>query len=103
MNEDIPAPKKVEDPTEDKFVPHFLPAIDINLLFDNMIYSKNSPMSPELMAHMKIVHGLYEPIIYLSDFWNLKKNMVALNSTLVSEIKELNLTLNFQNYKPFYF
>lgn len=45
--------------------------------------------------------GAYEPIIYLSDFWNLKKNMIQLNETL--DESKLNLTLNFQMFWPMYF
>jgi hypothetical protein len=33
----------------------------------------------------------YEPILYMSDFWNLKKHMVGMNET----VQTLNLTLNF--------
>jgi len=35
----------------------------------------------------------YEPILYLSDFWLLKKNMLCLNETL--DGSKLNLTLKF--------
>ena len=35
----------------------------------------------------------YEPIIYLSDFWILKKHLIPINETL--EGTSLNLTLNF--------
>lgn len=44
----------------------------------------------------------YQPIVYPTDFWVLKKYMVPMNETLF-EKGELNLTLNFQNYNVFYF
>jgi hypothetical protein len=43
--------------------------------------------------------GVYEPIIYLSDFWHLKKDFIPINSTL----SELNVSLSFQNYPIYYF
>ena len=44
---------------------------------------------------------IYEPIIYLSDFWHLKKDYLPLNDTL--DGKSLNLTLNFQNYRVYWY
>jgi len=39
--------------------------------------------------------------VWLSDFWNLKKNMVCVNETLNGQT--LNLTLNYQNFSPYWF
>jgi hypothetical protein len=41
----------------------------------------------------------YEPIMYLSDYWLLKKDMVMINET----VNELNLTLHFDTYSLNYF
>ncbi len=51
-------------------------------------------MPAEVASNLKIdwINYAYEPIIYLSDFWVLKKDMPILNDTLES----LNLTINFQ-------
>lgn len=46
--------------------------------------------------------GTYQPILYPTDFWLLKKYMLPMNDTLY-EKGELNLTLNFQNYNVFYY
>ena len=47
----------------------------------------------EISDHLTIDYdkGTYEPIIYLSDFWHLKKEFVPINDTL----EYLNITLNF--------
>ena len=52
-------------------------------------------MPPIVAQNLKVEWQslIYEPIIYLSDFWNLKKDLLPLNDTLNG--KSLNLTLNF--------
>lgn len=61
-------------------------------------------MPSEVAAHMVVdpATSTYQPIVYPTDFWVLKKYMVPMNETLF-EKGELNLTLNFQNYNVFYF
>jgi hypothetical protein len=41
----------------------------------------------------------YFPIVYLSDYWCLKKDLVMINDTL----SDLNLTLHFNTYSLNYF
>jgi len=41
----------------------------------------------------------YEPIMYLSDYWLLKKDLIMVNET----VDELNLTLHFNTYSLNYF
>lgn len=100
LNNDLPAPKKEVDPTEDQFYPHWKPEIYCNLVFDSTIYNLKEGMPPAVLSALK-KQGLdwetktYPPIVQVSDFWVLKKQMVPLNESLVGQ--ELNLTLNFQN------
>jgi hypothetical protein len=49
-----------------------------------MKYSILGGIPSEIARGIKVDRELmaYEPIIYLSTFWNLKKNMRALNDTL---------------------
>lgn len=60
-------------------------------------------MPPIVAQNLKVdwTYQTYEPILYMSDFWLLKKDYLPLNDTL--DDKSLNLTLNFQNYKAFWF
>jgi hypothetical protein len=105
---DIPAPKKAEqeqDPDEDHFYPHWKHHIDINLVCDDSLYNKSGSIPSEIAKAFrgKIDWGTntYQPIIYLSDWWLLKKDMRALNDTLDGET--LNLSLKFKNYLPYNF
>lgn len=61
-------------------------------------------MPSEVAANIHIDYETmtYEPIMYPTDFWVLKKYMVPMNDSLF-ETGYLNLTLNFQNYNVFYY
>lgn len=105
---DITPKAKVTNASEvqdDNYYPFWQPELYINLLVDHSKYSKSSQAAipPEIAKALKtdLDKNAYEPIIYLSDFWNLQKNMVELNETL--DGTNLNLTLNFQMFWPMYF
>ena len=93
---DIPAPKKAENATEDKHVPHWKTEIYLNLIFDETKYKYKFGMPSEVSSNIVVDWDTitYDPIVYVSDFWLLKKHMVPLNTTVIGS--ELNLTLNFQ-------
>ena len=75
----------------------------MNLIYDNTPYQKDGTMPSEVAQALKVdwKKGTYQPIIYLSDFWILKKHLIPINDTL--DGTSLNLTLNFQNYAVYYF
>jgi hypothetical protein len=62
---------------------------------DNTPYPKQGGIPSEVSKNLKIDWKIdaYEPIIYMSDFWLLKRDLVELNDTLAGT--SLNLTLNF--------
>jgi hypothetical protein len=91
---DIPLPKeKVNNTEEEDYAIFWKPSIYVNLVYDTSKYKRDGQMPAEVASNLKIdwINYAYEPIIYLSDFWVLKKDMPILNDTLES----LNLTLNF--------
>jgi hypothetical protein len=55
-----------------KFYPHWKKEININLVCDSQRYETKT-IPKEISQFMTIDHkkGTYEPIIYLSDFWQL--------------------------------
>ena len=84
---DVPiAKKQAQDDGEDQFYPHFKHQIDINLLCDNALYNLSgaipSEISKQLRGKIDWNTRTYQPVIYLSDFWLLKKDLRALNDTL---------------------
>ena len=105
---DVPAPKPAEvaEPVEVKpHLPFWLTGIDINLLADHSVYptAQQGAIPPEIQRSLNVDWKLqaYAPIIYLSDFWCLRKYMTPLNDTLGGT--SVNLTLNFRNYNTMYF
>lgn len=95
---------KGEDKKErnDQLHPHWKRELYLNVICDHTKYAKNAmhtgAMPPAVAANLKVDDSVdaYEPILYLSDFWHLKKDYVQLNDTL--DHKSLNLTLNFKQY-----
>jgi len=68
-----------------------------------MKYSLKGGIPSEIAANLRVDWDIYayDPIVYMSDFWMLKKNMIALNESI--EGKTLNLTLNFQNFGSYWY
>jgi Cleft lip and palate transmembrane protein 1 (CLPTM1) len=68
---------------------------------DNSAYTTKEGPPIQIRSQMTIdpsVNHFY-PIIYLSDYWCLKKDLVLVNET----VPELNLTLHFNTYSLSYF
>ena len=86
------ANKTVEDAEsadpDDQLYPHWKQELYLNVICDHSKYPKDSmhtgAMPPAVAANLKIDSEAlaYEPIIYLSDFWHLKRDFVQLNDTL---------------------
>ena len=87
---------------DDQLHPHWKRELYLNVICDHTKYAKNAmhtgAMPPAVAANLKVDDAVdaYEPILYLSDFWHLKKDYVQLNDTF--DGKSLNLTLNFKQY-----
>lgn len=97
--DETPHPKaKVEvDPLDDgKFFQYFKKELYLYLIYDNSAYSANEgpPIQIRQLMQLNYETMSYSPIIYLSDYWCLKKDMVLVNDTLL----DLNLTLHFNTY-----
>ena len=67
---------------DDKLYPHWKREIYLNVICDHTTYAKNTmhtgAMPPAVAANLKVDDDVdaYEPILYLSDFWHLKKDYV---------------------------
>lgn len=84
---DIPQPKAKTaevDENEDQYYPHWKKEININLVCDKNLYNKTGNMPSEVARNMKVdwTYNTYAPIVYMSDFWHLKKDFRPLNDTL---------------------
>lgn len=87
---DVPIAKKPtsedSDSEEDFYYPHWKHQIDINLICDDSLYNVTAAIPSEISRGLRgkidWQTATYEPIIYLSDFWLLKKDLRAMNDTL---------------------
>jgi len=74
--------KSEEKEKDDKFYPHWKRELYLNVICDHSTYAKNAmhtgAMPPAVAANLKVDDAVdaYEPILYLSDFWHLKKDYV---------------------------
>lgn len=105
LSDDIPMPeaKKTEEEVDDgKFYQYFKKELYLYLVYDNTAYQTADGGPPiQIRGSMNIDHktNSFYPIIYLSDYWCLKKDLVMVNDT----VPELNLTLHFNTYSLHYF
>ena len=112
-------PEKEEDKT---FYPHLKRFLNLNLVTDNTIYDENMSLVHEFVKpflQVDKIYGVYNPIMYASDFWVLQKNMILLNDTNIDilsgkvkpepkegeeDLEELpNLMLSFSPFPVSYF
>lgn len=89
-----------KDDVDKTYYPYFKPEIYVYLVLDTTSYTSNS-FPPPVANAVKLDFDTmtYDPIIYLSDYWVLKKNLILVNET----VPELNLTLHFYTYSLTYF
>jgi len=75
-------------------LPYFKTKIEIRPVFDQTVQNaqtlKQGPFK-HIVAHPDL--GIYKPYLYVSDFWLLEKDYVALNESLAES--PLNLTLSY--------
>lgn len=75
-------------------LPYFKTKIEIRPVFDQTVINGASAEQGPFKKLKKFPDlGLYQPYLYLSDFWLLEKDYVLLNATLVD--RPLNLTLSY--------
>lgn len=93
--------KEEVDENEDKtFYQYFKKEIYLYLIHDTTAYQLTS-LPPPVADAIKINEQThtYWPIVYLSDYWLLKKDLVMVNES----VSDLNLTLHFDTYSLNYF
>ena len=107
LSDDIPMPAQKETLAEEddaKYHAYFKKELYLYLIYDPATYGlgegSNGPPAP-ILKHMRVDRSVnhYFPIVYLSDYWCIKKELVHINETL----NELNLTLHLNTYSLNYF
>ena len=73
------------------FYPYLKQELNLHLLHDNTVYkSRDSwmPLIAHLMRHDKVL-GTYDPILYLSDFWVLMRDLVLVDIENLDRIRKV--------------
>jgi len=81
---DIEMPKDVDDSPKDlTYYPHLKRQIDLHVVTDSQVYPDIEVIPWQLRMHLLADSriGTFDPIIYPSDFWHLKKHLTLLNDT----------------------
>lgn len=84
--------KDEDEVLDDKYYPYFKKELYLYVVHDPHTYQPSQipePIAKKLRIDYEVMH--YQPIIYLSDYWLLKRDMVMVNET----VGELNMTLHF--------
>ena len=63
----------------------------MHLVFDVSKYKSRGDLIPQLKDYYKIDYftGLYEPILYLSDFWVINRDLIAVDDESLDRIKRV--------------
>lgn len=79
---------------------YFKKELYLYLIMDTQKYSPNSlPPPVAKVIEFDFDTMTYQPIMYLSDYWLLKRDLIMVNES----VPELNLTLHFDTYSLNYF
>eukprot|EP00923_Selenidium_pygospionis_P006907 GHVN01011882.1.p1 GENE.GHVN01011882.1~~GHVN01011882.1.p1 ORF type:complete len:769 (+),score=170.80 GHVN01011882.1:85-2391(+) len=93
----LAVPKKMPEP-------HLNRRIDMRLVYDTSRHNmKTIAANPALKQHLR-THpslGLYQPVVFATEFWTLEKDYIVLNETLAG--LPLNLTASWNTYPPWLF
>jgi len=85
---EAPPPKTKEEEKEENEIielkPHFKTTINVNLVADATHYSTKGGIPAEIAKRLRAdwEKYIYEPIIYMSDFWLIKRDYIELNDTV---------------------
>ena len=89
---------KVAEGVKQEVLSHWHPNITVNLVFDYTGWVPGQ-VPPPLDEFVEFTPSLreYKPIMYINDYWNLKRDYMPLNET----VSELNFTVTFQPLSMF--
>lgn len=90
--------KKMEMNLTEETVSHWHPNLTINIIDDHTPWVRGSVPQPlDEFIEFEPQTGKYYPIVYLNDYWNLRRDYQPINDT----VKELELFLTFSPLSMF--
>ena len=101
MMGDYDLPAEIESEKDPNYYPYLKPALSLHAVFDETDYtmsmSNGNPFLQPFMSWDK-QWGLYSPIMYASDFWNLRKSLRPLDDGV-----DLTISIDVGTYSSSYF
>ena len=72
-------------------MPYLKQELNLHLIFELATYKGRGELIPYIKDLYKIDYftGLYEPIVYLSDFWVLDRDLIPVNNESLDRIKRV--------------
>eukprot|EP00928_Gymnodinium_smaydae_P023842 TRINITY_DN19510_c0_g2_i1.p1 TRINITY_DN19510_c0_g2~~TRINITY_DN19510_c0_g2_i1.p1 ORF type:complete len:692 (+),score=179.07 TRINITY_DN19510_c0_g2_i1:104-2077(+) len=75
-------------------LPYLKKSIDIRPVYDQTVYNRQNLQQPPFRLLKTLPEeGVYQPFLYMSDFWLLEKDYLALNESVADQ--RLNVTLSY--------
>lgn len=84
-------PKNKTEMANEPYLPYLKKEINAHLICDQTVYKDRTAFSPLIYYSMSFDDklGLYDPILYLSDFWYLRRDLILMDQTAVERIKSV--------------
>ena len=82
---DFEMPASIQDSEEEEedltYYPYLKQEINLHLVCDTSAYESRRSLMPNVAHLFSLDHwlGLYDPIVYLSDFWVLMRDLILLD------------------------
>ena len=90
---DMPKEKAAEDDEDkdDTYYPHLKREINFHVVCDHSIYKDMRQVNPLVARQFIVDHhlGMYEPILYVSDFWHLQRDLILLDQESLERIQKV--------------
>lgn len=85
--------KHAEEHGHVEIISHWHPNMTVNLVVDQTPWSKGKIPSPlDEVIHFDETGTLYEPVLYINDYWNLLREFTPINDT----VKTVTFSITFQ-------
>ena len=87
----MPKEKSDSEEVDETYYPHLKREINFHMVCDTSIYKSVQQIHPLLHQHFSIDHvlGLYEPILYVSDFWHMQRDLIMLEEESIDRIHKV--------------
>lgn len=79
------------DEDELPYLPYLKQELNLHLVFENAQYKSRAELVPYIEKRYKIDYftGLFEPLIYMSDFWQLERDLIPIDAESLDRMRRV--------------